>query len=155
MNKAKGLMVGIFFLTTVLVFLANQGISQATDAKLIKILAKGGDKVTEFHLDPETVTINKNTIIVWMSGVSGKEVQVVFKEGRKCKDITVNPNLKISGFHTDSKNCYVTNFLPYSATTTLQFPEVGHFEYNVVSDDGKMQAKGKIIVKHSIPTFSE
>lgn len=155
MNKAKGLMVGAFLITAILVFFANQGISQAADAKLIKIQAKGGDKVTGFYLDPATVTIDKNTIIVWMSGVPGREVQVVFQEGKTCRDITANPNTEVAGFYMDSKNCYVTSFLPYSATSTLQFPEVGHFEYKVVSEDGKMQAEGKVIVKHPIPSFNK
>jgi len=30
---------------------------------------------------------------------------------------------------------------------TLQFPETGSFEYKVVNEDGKIQAKGVIIVE--------
>ncbi len=147
MNKAKGLMVGTFFITVILVFLANQGLSHAAEAKLVKIQPSGGEIVTGFTVDPGTITVNKNAIVVWMSGVPGMEIQIVFNEGKLCRDVTAVTNQNHPSFFMNPKNCYVTNFLPYCATSTLQFPDAGTFEYNVVNEDGKMQAKGKIVVK--------
>ena len=91
-------------------------------------------------------TVTKDTIVVWLSGVPDIEVQIVFEEGKTCRDVTANPNLKVPGFFLDSKNCYVTSFLPYAATTTLQFVEAGTYEYEVVNADGKLKTKGKIVV---------
>jgi hypothetical protein len=148
MKRIKGvLLVGTFFAVAVLAILATQGLSQAADATLVNIQPKGGDTVTGFQVDPETVTVTKNAILVWMSSVPGIEIQVIFNEGKTCRDVTSITDQKNPGFYMDAKNCYVTNFLSYCATSTLQFPEAGSFEYKVVNEDGKMQAKGVIIVK--------
>ncbi len=147
MKKAKGLMVGAFLITAILVFLANQGLSQAADATLIKIQPTGGEKVSGFNVDPEAITVKKNAIVVWMSFVPEMEIQVIFNEGKSCRDVTAITDQRHPSFYMNNKNCYVTNFLPYLASSTLQFPEAGAFEYKVVNEDGKLQAKGKIIVK--------
>ena len=148
MKRIKGvLLIGTFFAVAVLAVLATPGLSQAADATLVNIQPKGGENITGFQVDPETVTVTKNAIIVWMSSVPGIEIQVIFNEGKTCRDVTSVTDQKNPGFYMDAKNCYVTNFLPYCATSTLQFPEAGSFEYKVVNEDGKLQAKGAIIVK--------
>ena len=148
MSRIKGvLLVGTFFAVAVLVILTTRGISHAADATLVSIQPQGGDKVTGFLVDPETVTVKKNAIIVWMSGVPKIEIQVIFNEGKTCRDVTAITDQNNPGFYMNAKNCYVTNFLSYCATSTLQFPEAGSYEYTVVNEDGKMKAKGKIIVE--------
>ena len=148
MKGIKGvLLVGTFFIVAVLVFLVDQGITQAADATLIQIKPKGENKVTGFIVEPETVTVKKNAIIVWMSGVPEMEIQVVFNEGKTCRDVTVITDQQNPGFYMNAKNCYVTNFLSYCSTSTLQFPEAGSFEYVVVNEDGKLRAKGEIVVE--------
>ncbi len=150
MRKAKGLfVVGIILLGAALgIFLAGPAIAQgASDSILVKIQPElKDDKVIGFNIDPQTIHIKQNTIVIWMSGVQEKEVQIVFEEGKTCKDVTANPNLKHPGFFELSKNCYVTSFLPYASTSILQFVEAGEFDYEVVTEDLKMKAKGKIIV---------
>jgi hypothetical protein len=127
---------------TVLVSFGSQVF--ATDVNLIKI---DFDKTTsKAVLAPETVNVPKDTIIVWFNNIADQEVQVVFNEGKVCKDVTTNPNEKMASFSLTSRNCYVTSFLPYCATSTLQFPDVGKYEYKVVSADGKLEAAGAIVV---------
>jgi hypothetical protein len=140
-------MKGMYVVWTILAVLLFAGQVLAADAQLIRIQPEGKDKITGFYADPPTVYIKKDSIVVWMSGVPGIEIQIVFNDGKTCKDVTANPNLKQPGFYMDSKNCYVTTFLPYGDTTTLQFSEEGKYEYQAVTEDGKMQAKGTIIVK--------
>jgi hypothetical protein len=140
-------MKGMYVVWTILAVLFFAGQVLAADAQLIRIQPEGKDKITGFYADPPTVYIKKDNIVVWMSGVPGIEIQIVFNDGKTCKDVTANPNLKEPGFYMDSKNCYVTTFLPYGDTTILQFSEEGKYEYQVVTADGKMQAKGTIIVK--------
>ena len=147
MNKAKGLMVGMFLITAMLVFLAGQGLSQAADATLVKIQPKGGEDVSGFNVVPATVTVKKNAIVIWMSFVPQMEIQVIFHDGKTCRDVTQITDQLHPSFYMNSKNCYVTNFLPYLATSTLQFPEAGAFEYKVVNEDGSMKANGKIVVR--------
>ncbi|SPD74572.1 exported hypothetical protein [uncultured Desulfobacterium sp.] len=144
MRKIKGICVVGAILAVLLIAV---GQLFAADAQLIRVQPEGKDKVMGIYIDPPTVYIKKNDIIVWMSGVPGMEVQIVFNDGKTCKDVTANPNLKVPNFYMDAKNCYVTSFLAYCATSTLQFSDPGTFEYKVVNEDGKMEAKGTIIVK--------
>ncbi len=146
MKRTKKLFVIGALLTVAVFVFTNQGM--AAEAQLVKIQPEFKDKaVTGFYADPPTLYIKKDAIVVWMSGVEQMEIQIVFNEGKTCRDVTANPNLKYPGFFMDSKNCYVTTFLPYCATSTLQFPVTGTFEYKIVTVTGKMEAEGKIIVK--------
>ena len=142
-------LIGTILLTMflVMVTVGSSIAQQATDAVLVKIEPDvKDDKITGLLIDPATLYTKKNTIIVWMSGVPDIEVQIVFEEGKTCRDVTANPNLKVPGFFLDSKSCYVTSFIPYMSTSTLQFAELGTYEYMVITEDGKMKAKGKIVV---------
>jgi len=105
-------------------------------------------KVIGFHLDPSVSKIKKNTLVVWMNGVEGKELQVVFEDGKTCKDVTADPKLirDVPSFFLDARGCYSTTYLPYSATTVLQFIHSGKYDYLVQTEDGKMSVKGKIEV---------
>ncbi len=122
----------------------------AGEAAIVKIWAKTEGATKGIRVDPLALTVEKNTIVVWMNGIQDKEVQIVFEEGKTCRDVTANPNLKEPGFFMDSRGCYVTSFLPYASTSTLQFPEVGSFDYMVMTSDGTMSGKGKILVKYKI-----
>jgi hypothetical protein len=133
--------LGIFFMNPAMA-------EQASDAQLVKIMPEiKEDKVIGFYINPQVASIKKNTIVVWMNGISNQEVQLIFQEGKTCKDVTANPNFKMPGFFLDSKNCYSTSFLSYGTTSTLQFVDIGTYDYSVVTEDGKMSAKGKIIVQ--------
>jgi len=150
MNKAKiSVLFGTILLAvTMMMFIAGPAIAQSsTSAALVKVEANNKDgKLSGFLIDPVTRYVTKNTIVVWLSGVPEIEIQIVFEEGKTCRDVTANPNMKIPGFFLDSRSCYVTSFLPYAGTTTLQFVEVGTYEYQVVTEDGKIKTKGKIVV---------
>ncbi len=147
MQRTKGLLLaGTVIAVIMSVFLVTR--AMAAEAHLVKIQPEiKGEDIKGLYADPPTLYVQKDSIVVWMSGINGKEVQVVFNEGKTCRDVTANPNLKFPGFFMDSKNCYVTSFLPYCATSTLQFPEAGTFTYKIVTVGGDMEAEGKIIVK--------
>lgn len=139
-------LVFVFFAVAVGMMVANAGDTLAGEAEIVKIWAASEGDQKGIHADPAVLNVKKNTIVVWMNGVANKEVQVVFEDGKTCRDVTANPNIKQPGFFMDSKSCYVTSFLPYASTSTLQFPEAGDFEYKVMSIDGTLSAKGKIVV---------
>jgi hypothetical protein len=126
---------------------ADRQIASASEARLVRIWSVGGDKPVGLHIDPPVLRVDKNTIVLWMSGVKEKEIQVVFESGKVCRDVTANPNEKKPDFFMDAKNCYVTTLMPYADTSALEFPEAGTFEYIVQADEGKIKAKGKIIVR--------
>jgi len=132
------------------VFLDNQTFAEQkpVNAELVKIMPDfKGKTVQGFHVDPAITNIKKGTMVLWMNGVPGQEVQVIFEDGKTCRDISANPSQKFPGFFLDARSCYVTSFLPYTGTSVLQFTEEGSYEYDVVTEDGKMNAKGQIVVK--------
>jgi len=144
MKRKKLVLFASVFGLAILVCATKQVIAGAGDAKLVKIVP---EESAGFFVDPPTLNIKMNTIVVWMNGVPNKELKIVFEQGRTCKDVTANPNIKQPGFFLDSHECYVTSYLPYGATSTLQFPEGGEFEYKVVTEDGTLHANGEIIVR--------
>ena len=96
-----GLAIGIFLVSPTIA-------DRASDAHLVKIMPDHKDnEMKGMRLNPEILNTSKNNIVIWMNGIEGSEVQVVFQEGKTCRDVTANPNLKIPGFFLDSQNCYV------------------------------------------------
>ncbi len=90
--------------------------------------------------------VPNDTIVVWFNGVEDREIQIIFRDGKVCKDVTTKPVAELAGFFLNAKDCYVTDFLPYCATSTLRFPGPGKYEYKAVTLDGKMETKGTIMV---------
>ena len=157
-NKKGALMRGqcrYFQVSIVLVCLligfgqTNQAVAgEDSDVKIVKIIPSlNGDDVAGFYIDPAITYIRKNTIVLWMNGFADKELQVVFREGKTCRDVTANPKLQAPGFFLNSKSCYVTSSLPYLGTSTLQFIELGEYAYAVQTEGGKLKVKGKIVVR--------
>lgn len=133
------------FLSIVLsLFIAAPSFSDASDAQVVLIFKSKGDN-TELKLNTPDLFITKGTIVIWMNSVVDEEVQVVFRDGKTCKDVSFSPIEK--GFSLDAKSCYVTSFIPYASTSSLQFTDVGSFDYAVSNISGKITGKGKIIVR--------
>jgi hypothetical protein len=144
MKKLTGLFLGsiILFVVSLGIFLASSAI--AADAKLVKIQPVGEGKLVGFYLDPTVLTIEKNTIVVWLSGVQGEDIQVLFMEGKTCRDVTANPK----EFSLDkAKGCYVTSFMSFVETSSLQFVDSGTYRYYVATASGNIKAKGTIVVR--------
>jgi hypothetical protein len=122
-----------------------QKIASATEAQLVKIEpVRSEKKLTAIKIDPQTININKGTVVIWLSGVLEK-VKVVFDDPAACQDVTADP--KLTKIYTDWYDCYTTTYLPFAETTSLQFNKAGSFPYVVQTEDGKITTKGKIIVK--------
>lgn len=124
-------------------FFAAGGL-MAEDASIIQIFKSQGDN-TELMLSPPDLYVKKNTVVIWMNGIQGEEIQVVFRDGKACKDVSFSPEYK--GFSLNSKSCYVTSFIPFAATSSLQFTETGTFDYAVSNPTGRITGKGKVIVR--------
>lgn len=119
--------------------------ASATEAQLIKIepvIVNG--KLDSIKIDPHTVTLPKGTVVVWLSGVQGTKVKLVFDDAAACQDVTADP--KLTKFYTQWYDCYTTTYLPYAHTTSLEFSQVGVFPYIVETENGKISANGDLIV---------
>ena len=121
-------------------------IASAAEAHLVRDWSVGDETLTNFRIDPPALHLDKNAIVLWMSGVRGEEIQVVFNSGKECKDVTANPNEEKPAFFLDGSGCYVTTIMGFGDTSSLEFVDVGIFEYTVQTIDGRVKAKGKICV---------
>lgn len=134
--------VTLLFIAVSLLLLPR-GPTIAAEANLIKIQPVGEDKIVGFYLDPPVSRIEKDTVVVWLSGIKDADIQVIFLEGKTCKDVT-GP---AKSFEMREKNCYVTSFMSFGETSSLQFVESGTYRYYVATSAGDIRAKGSIVVR--------
>lgn len=80
--------------------------------------------------------------VVWINWARTTEVEVNFREGKRCSDATKTP----VGFRMDAMNCYVTDRIRLGGTASLMFTGDGTFDYEVETPFAT-PAKGRIIVK--------
>lgn len=111
---------------------------------LVGVYKASVDKPT-IVLDQPIIYVPKGSIVIWLNGVEDQEVQVSFKDGKTCQDVVYSPKFK--GFSLNAKSCFVTTFMPYAATSSLKFTVPGTFEYDVLTGDGTMTTKGKVVVR--------
>ena len=141
--RNKFVMKGAAFFVVAILLVVARGPTFAAEARLIKIQPVGEKKLVGFYLDPPVLQVDKNTIVVWLSSVQKEDIQVIFMEGKHCRDVTVNQKT----FQMDPKNCFVTSFMSFAETSSLQFIDSGTYRYYVATATGDIKAKGTIIVR--------
>jgi hypothetical protein len=139
-NKRLFVAVGLTVLLGLTVFPMIQGMSAASEVRIIRLYADTIDGKKEIYIEPNTSWVPKDTVIIWVNQARIDEVKVVFEEGKRCADVTSSPE----GFNMDAA-CFVTSWVPSGGTSSLKFVEAGIFKYMVETSDG-VKAKGKIIV---------
>jgi len=143
-RTGKFLLIGAVLVFAFGLVLGSQGVVSAQDAKLIKIHSVGEEKLAGLFIDPASAYIKKNTIVVWMSGVAQSSIKIEFADGKTCKSVTAHA----VDFDLDKERwCFVTSYVPFAATSSLQFTDVGEYVYKVITKDGKISATGKLIVE--------
>ena len=135
------LVLGLAFIVVSFLASLQPDESRALDFQIIKVHSLASDDAHKLQVAPDPVEILKGTVVIWLNSIKGREIKVVFEEGKRCADVTSGA----SGFSYDSA-CYVTTWVPTGGTTSLQFDEAGTFEYGVESE-GLPGKRGKIIVQ--------
>ena len=147
LTSRRFFVAGLVLLMAVGLMLGIQGNVCAQDAKLIKIHGVGGDELKGFFIDPEAAYIKKNTIVVWLDGVPQQDIKIEFADGKKCKSVTAfQSDFNLVDLDKD-RWCYVTSWVSFAGTSSLQFTEAGEYTYKVISKDEKVVASGKLIVE--------
>jgi|LQYC01.1.fsa_nt_gi plastocyanin len=146
MKKKKLLIaIGVSFVVAVIIGLLGLQTISAQECRIIRIL--GRTDVYPLTIEPATIFINKGDCVVWFNRVFTEEIQVAFKEGKKCLDVTKSP----MGYTLNASNCYVSTWMPFAATSSLQFMEKGTYKYVVTveakSMPGQNVQEGQIIVE--------
>ena len=133
-------LIALALVFSAFVLIIHQKGLSAGECRLIRIYGEPGGQIP-FGLEPDITNIRSGSCLVWVNLAREKEVKVIFEDGKVCKDVTTAP----VGFQMDAKNCYVTNYIPFGATSSLLFEKEGTYEY--VATAGKIKVKGKVIVR--------
>lgn len=147
MKKMSGLFFGTMMVLVFLfmVLLGNPAIVKAQE-KCIPVYIRSHEGI-----EPETLNVAKGDCVVWINWTRGEDIKVIFREGKKCADMTKSPK----GFKPDFSGCYLTDHLGFGETSSLLFVEAGRFNYEVAfwksggiyAAPGTATLSGSIIVK--------
>lgn len=143
MNKKRLVIaLGVCFVLTMIIGLFGLGKVSAQECRIIKI--HGRAEHPTIRIEPETAFVSQGDCVVWFNRLVKDEVMVIFKEGKKCLDVTKSP----SGWALDAETCYVTSWVPFAGTSSLRFMEKGTYKY-VVKAKGMndIRAEGQIVVE--------
>ena len=105
----------------------------------------GGDAKDIVQIVPETLSIAKGTVVIWINAARATDcLKIVFEDGKKCEDVTD----AASGFLTEGP-CYVTSWVTFGGTSSLKFNEEGTYDYFVDAKGHGPEArkKGTIVVR--------
>ena len=143
MNTGKLVLIIAVFLLAFGLVMGAQNTVLAVDAQLIQVSSSGEGKMAKLTIDPADAHVKKDAIVIWLSAVQPEEIKIEFADGKKCKSVTAHA----VGFDLDQERwCYVTSYVPFAGSSSLQFTEVGTYEYSIYTKEGAT-AKGKIIVE--------
>ena len=145
MKKMKALLLVGISVFLLLAFLpVNWETMNAHECRIVR-LAGEVDLSTSLFIEPSVLRIQKGTCVIWLNWVKTEEVRIVFKDGKKCEDMTDSP----IGFELDAADCYVTTFVARGETSSLMFNEPGTFTYVIKASGagGAEKVQGEIIVQ--------
>ena len=121
MNKMRYELIGVVAALIFTILLGNPGLVQAQE-KCIPVYIR-----SHAGVEPETLNVAKGDCVVWINWTRGEDVQVNFREGKKCADATTSP----VRFKPDFKGCYLTDYIGFGETSSLVFVEQGAYRYEV------------------------
>jgi hypothetical protein len=131
---------------TLMIILGIPGVTQAQE-KCLPVYIR-----TNAGISPENLNVAKGDCVVWINWTRAEDVRVIFREGKKCADMTKSP----VRFKPDFSGCFLTDYLGFGETSSLVFVEAGVFDYEVeygkttggtLYGPGRMIARGTITVR--------
>ncbi len=116
---------------------------RAEDGKIISIQPVQSKTASILTVNPAELTINKNTIVIWLNAFRDHDVNIRFADGKATKQATCDA----MGFDTGKNGEYEARYLPPIATASLRFVKAGTYVYTVESQPGGLTTKGNIVVR--------
>ena len=93
---------------------------------------------------PVMSKVSPGSTVTWVNWVRGGQIKVLFKDGKKCKNVTADPQ----GYSLDSKTeSYSTDYLPGGQKISLKFMEKGTYDFEVYAQGKIRPVKGQIVVQ--------
>lgn len=134
--------IGLVFVLALTFFLAKQSISNASECRIVRILAFA--QYQNVTLDPKTSYINEGDCVIWFNNASRSDVKIIFEDGKVCTDV-VEASMD---FKLDEKDCFITKtYIQPRGTASLAFSKKGSFDYIVEVKGTALKIKGKITVR--------
>jgi hypothetical protein len=121
MDKTKYAFIGILVILAITVMLGNPTIINA-EGKCFPIYVR-----SHAGIEPESLNIEKGNCVVWINWTRGEDIRIIFRDGKKCADMTKAP----VKFKPDFNGCYLTEHLGFGETASLLFVAPGKFDYEV------------------------
>ena len=142
MDIKRWIRIGTALTLTLGVILAHPGIVRAQE-KCVPVYVR-----SHAGVQPEILNVAKGDCVVWINWTRGEDVRVIFREGKKCADMTKAP----VRFKPDFSGCFLTDYLNFGETSSLVFVEAGKFDYEVEfgSAPGGLYGPGRTIITGSI-----
>ena len=142
MDMKRWIGTGAALMLALAMVLGNPGIVMAQE-KCVPVYVR-----SHAGLDPETLNVAKGDCVVWVNWTRGEDVRVIFREGKKCADMTKAP----VRFKPDFSGCFLTDYLNFGETSSLVFVEAGRFDYEIEfgRNPGGLYGPGRTIIKGSI-----
>jgi hypothetical protein len=116
--------------------------AQAPEGKIIKIEASDNKTLTGIIINPDKISVKKDTILIWLNSISGHDINIIFEDRKKLEKSIADP----MGFSINSRGYFSADYLPHIATASLRFIKPGSYSYSATSRDGKVTANGTIVV---------
>ncbi len=142
MKISPGKIFPLVVLTFLTGFFYISSDAAAEEGSIIKIEAPGGKIPEGITIYPQSLTVEKNVIVIWLNTLVDDELNILFDQGKQTKAATLNP----SGFDLTNDGVYAAKYLPFVATASLRFVKPGIYTYRVISQNTKFEAKGTITV---------
>jgi len=136
MKKTYSLVTGgLTVVIAIALLMLTSELTNAKECRIIRLYGGKGGNIEDVRIEPKTIWIAKGDCVVWVNWIQAPEVQIVFKEGKKCEDLTMN-----------GESCYVTSFVSAGDTSSLRFTEEGTLVYEVRITGGTKES-GEIVVR--------
>jgi len=142
MKKRILITFGITFILTVAFLLANRGITNAADCRIVRIYGMAYHE--SVRIEPTDIRVEKGTCVIWFNKTPGERINITFEDGKKCEDVT-DPSVD---FKLDEKSCFITTtHIRPGGTASLRFNEKGTFDYTLEAQTQDKKVKGRIYVR--------
>ena len=115
----------VWFFSVGLALILSVSMGFAEEGAIIKIETQKTATGETAVITPVTLTIEKDTIAIWLNLIDKSEADIIFENSKK----TIAASKHRTGFFTDDKGRLLAQYMPHVATASMRFVEAGTFPY--------------------------
>ncbi|MDX9787790.1 MAG: hypothetical protein RBT11_13485 [Desulfobacterales bacterium] len=108
-------------------FVLHTGLLNAAQCFIVRIAKESVGGEHRIYLYPSELKVPKDSCVIWVSWIEKENVSINFDENSKSCILATE---SASGF-IEAEGCFLTDFLTYGKTVSLNFKEAGTFSYKL------------------------